>query len=882
MQENNNSNAGRSQLTETFKIAIDYIDKGYSVMPIRLSQEGRMGAKSPLFSFVKNPEWCKDKGKIFNAMERCTVDVGVALVTGVQSNNLMCIDIDEKYKAGISKIYLSTIESIYPDLYKKLRLETTQNHGIHIPFHTKEKALKSEDLASRLASESELEEKPQQKKYCFIETRGENATFIIPPTDGYSFIEGHKKDIPTLSENERDILINVAKSFHEIETKVVNVKVSPKGMRNYNVNPWEDYDNDTHFLSVLKGKGWKPTSKSENDNRNHQYFTRPGGTKGDVHASWVKDKNIFYCFTTSSEFDPDKGYSPSSVLSILNFNDDKKETFKWLIENGYGKYDERYEDRVIERAIINNRLLPKNLSKKGQEKFEKEKEKHENKYPFGIFWEQTERNGEVTYKINKELILRIAKRFNYYLLDGSLIYVDEHNRFIEYTDNQAFFNDLKSYVKESELINIQILDRFESYLQQSGKFLITRLDEFDKEKILKDSRFICWKVFNNVILKITKNEIKQIQFSELDKYFFKRDVIDYDFSRISSDDPSVSNCLFIDFMKKALINTNNFKQNAGYYLHNYNHPADAYFQINTETTINPKLGGGSGKDLMAALIGMCTTSITIAGSQVKLDNTFLQSWNGERMVNISDIPKRFDLEKIKAITSNAVTVKKLYKDEVVIQAVDLPKILVSTNYSFYIADGGVKRRLIFNEYSDFFTKAGGVDVHYGGKQFPDDWSDLDWLGYYNFMMESVQVYLSNKKLSNNEISETGWIKQFSINHGEPTFEFISGNMSLFLKSEFVSKTQFENVYANYISENGILPKYRKSAQGMNEALEEYCNHYGIEFDKRLSKHLNGVKQTVRWFNDPNSNANKGSDDAGFERDDDYNFDRIEGDDGLPF
>ena len=823
-----------------FKELKSYIERGYSVMPVRMGDEGDKKAKSPLFSFVKNPEKCKDLDYLFKIMNYCTVELGMALVTGELSNNLMCIDIDEKYRAGIGREYLTTIEAIYPDLYSKLRIETTLNHGIHIPFHTAEKTLRSESLASRLSTEKEKEENPKQKKYFFIETRGENATFIIPPTEGYSFIQD--LPIPTLTASERDILINVAKSFHEVEEKIIRVKTSPKGMRNYSTNPWEDYNSSDHFISLLEEAGWEPLNSG---NTKHQYFTRPGG-KNDVHGSWVKDKNIFYVFTTSTEFEPDRGYQPSTVLSILKFNDDKKETFRWLIDNGYGEYNEEYENKIIERSIINRQPLPNNLSKKGKEKYEAKKDAFENKYPYGIFWEEIEERDELSHRINKELILRVAQQMNYYQLDGDLIYVDEHNKFIDRIFNPSvFFNDLKSYIKEDdELKLISILDKYESYIQKSGKFLITRLDEFPEEKILKDERFVCWKAFNNIILKITKDSIKEIEYSEIDKYVFKDQVIDFNFFRREDTD-----CLFTDFMNKALVNPERFKQNAGYYLHNYNHSKDAYFQVYTETVKNPKHGGGSGKDLMAMLLSLCTTSYTVPAETLKIDNTLLQGWSGQRLFIISDAPERFPFNKFKSLTTNAIEHKKLYKNVVIVKPSDLPKFLFTTNFSFNMTDGGVARRLIFQEFTDFFTRAKGVDTHYGDKQFPDDWSDEDWLGYYNFMMESIQVYLSDKKLRNSEMSESGWIKQFCINHGDPTYEFIIENINLFIQIGNVSKKKFENIYANFIAENGILPKYRKSSHGMNEALEEYCKHYNIEFKRSITAYIDGISCSCRSFVD---------------------------------
>lgn len=829
-----------------FLAAKEFISQGFGVVPVRMVDEEIKGRiykeKSPLFSFKQRKDEIKDNSKIFNWLTSKNIPLGIALVTGSMSKNLMCIDIDEKYNAGISKQYLSAIKEIYPELYSRLRIETTQNHGVHIPFFTDEPALGSEDLASRLPTEEEKKTDNKIKKFCFIETRGENATFITPPTKGYGFIQD--KEIPKITASERDILINIARSFHEIEEKIVKIKTSRSRMRNYITNPFEDYNQTDEFLDVLQEAGWVALN-SENNKIIH--FTRPNGTKGEVHASWLKDKNIFYVFTAKQEFEQYRGYQPATVLAILKFNDDRKETFAWLVENGYGKYDEHYESKLIKKSIINNQNLPKNLSLKGKKEFEKRKNEFKEKYPYGIFWEEFEERGEIAYRINRELILRVARQFNYRLLDGDLILIDDN--FIEKSSYNDFYNTLKSYVKEEEADQIKILDKFENYAQQSGKFLIKRLPEVEADKILYDTFNTNYMCFNNVILQITRHGIKEIKYEDNKKYIFKDKVLDWDFK---FDKPRG---LFLDFIERSVLNKKNIMQNIGYYLHEYNSSENAFFQIYCETTLNPLDGGGSGKDLMAKLIGMCTSYLNVSGSQIKsVDKNFFQAWNGESLYVVSDIDKDFPFLDVKNIVSNSAIVKKLYKDEVSIPIERLPKVLFTTNYSFDVKDGGVRRRLIWQEFTEFFTNAGGVDVFYKDKSFPRDWSDDDWCGYYNYMVNCAHVYIKNMKLSNVEMSETGWLKQFIQNNGEMTYEFIKENIDLFTDLEYVENSKFENIYSDFCNDNGIQLRYRKSAIKLNRALEDYCIKFDIEFKRSKSTRIDGITTSCRYFKDKNKES----------------------------
>ena len=310
-------------------------------------------------------------------------------------------------------------------------------------------------------------------------------------------------------------------------------------------------------------------------------------------------------------------------------------------------------------------------------------------------------------------------------------------------------------------------------------------------------------------------------------------------------------CLFVEFLKKAIINHDELRQKIGWMVHDYNDSINPYFLILTETVLNPKDGGGSGKNLFSSLVGMMTTIHHQSGSQIKTDNTYFQAWNGSRLMVVSDIPKNFDFEKLKNIFSNSATIKKLYKNEVTLAIQYLPKNVFDTNYSFDIADGGVKRRLRFVEFSDFFTRAGGVASHFDGKRFPregmeDDWEDDDWIGYYNYMVNCI-VYLKDPILRNVKMTESGWKKQFCVNHGENTFEFIEENIENFKFRHTIPQAEFQRIYDDFCNANGINIKYRKSAQKMNDALEEYCSHYNIFFEKGKNKSINGVATNCKWF-----------------------------------
>ena len=825
----------KDELITLFNGSKEYIAQGISVVPINDDTGVRMIAYS-------NPEKApdtKNPDAIFNLLANAKGNVKLALITGELSKNLECIDIDEKYKAGISAEYLGIIKEYYHEIYDKLRIEKTKSNGLHIYYTLDKYTAQAKDVAKRLATPEELQEKPKQKTYAFIEVKGNNSSFTCYPSKGYTLLQD--KQIPHLTQEERDTLVNIAISFNEVIEKVVEVKVSKKSLRNYSTNPWDDYNSDeSAFLDLLQSQKWTVVSQNKNEIR---YARSEHAGKKWVSACYYRNKELFVVFSSSANIEAGN-YKPSTLLCEWNFNGDNKECFSWLIENGYGKLNKQFETRLIEKAIVNRLPLPKNISKDAQAEFELKKNDFENKYPYGLFWEQTEEKNEVSYRINRELILRVATSLNFKLYRGSLVYVDD--KIIRQASPSEFYSALKSYVKESEDDNIIIFDKFENYIQQAGKFLISRLPKIEENEILHDTDKICYKAFSNIILKITKRGVEVIEWDEVEKYVLDEKIIDYNYKKTDEQG------LFIDFVNKAILDHSQLRQKIGWMVHDYNDSINPYFLILMETVLDPKFGGGSGKDLFASLVGMSTTSYMMDGGNAKIDKTLLQGWLNQRLLILSDIDKKFPFDKIKSMVSNVTTIKRLYQNEVTLSIKHLPKPIFTTNYTFEIVDGGVKRRLRFIEFSDFFTKSGGVGSYFDGKRFPrygmeDDWEDEDCDGYFNYIINCIVEYFKDPILKNVELTESGWKKQFCINHGDNTFEFIDEKIDNFKFRKFIPQNEFQDIYDTFCNENGINIRFRKSKQGLNDALEDYCDHYDIYYNKAKNKSINGITTNCRWF-----------------------------------
>jgi hypothetical protein len=199
-----------------------------------------------------------------------------------------------------------------------------------------------------------------------------------------------------------------------------------------------------------------------------------------------------------------------------------------------------------------------------------------------------------------------------------------------------------------------------------------------------------------------------------------------------------------------------------------------------------------------------------------------------------DIPANFKFEFVKSISDGEATVKHMYKNERTIPIDQMPRFLFTTNFSFDVTDGGLKRRIRYIEFTDYFTKAGGVDTTLG-KRFPDDWSEDDWAAYDNLMLGCLQSYLANPKLKNEVMSDTGWLKQFKQVHNENTYQFIKEHFEKWVLLGEVKVEDFNSDYNTFCISNKVPPFYQKSPTKLNQAVQQYCEKHDIVYDKDYTR-----------------------------------------------
>lgn len=138
---------------------------------------------------------------------------GVAIVAGEVSGGIEVIDIDVKNDptGRVWDEFRAILQQKNPDLYAKLTIQRTMSGGYHIIYRCPSPG-RNQKLAWHEFDDGSRKE--------IIETRAEGGYFVVWPTPRYELIMGNLPGIETITQDERDELIDVGKSIDRTTIKV--------------------------------------------------------------------------------------------------------------------------------------------------------------------------------------------------------------------------------------------------------------------------------------------------------------------------------------------------------------------------------------------------------------------------------------------------------------------------------------------------------------------------------------------------------------------------------------------------------------------------------------------------------------------------------------
>lgn len=318
-------------MTDFKKYALSYISKGLSVIPISENKIPQWNWNVYQKRFMTEEE----VDKAFNDGSNNSIGIVCGKISGGFDFNLnlslTVIDIDSKnFDSSIS--YEDICKSIPESLLSKLLIASTKNDGRH--WYFKSKINKgNQKFALRPTSVEEQSLHPNEKIRVMIESRGEGGMVAAFPTKGYNIISDIKK-IPTITIEEHNCIIDAMCSFNQVIDEMECYEKFAEEKNNlFLINPFDDFNEKADLLGLLLSNGYTIVGNRKKDD---VILKRPGNSLSSHSGYYAKNKNRYVNFSTSSEFESGKSYSPCEVFTKLECNGDWKTSYKKIIELGYG------------------------------------------------------------------------------------------------------------------------------------------------------------------------------------------------------------------------------------------------------------------------------------------------------------------------------------------------------------------------------------------------------------------------------------------------------------------------------------------------------------------------------------------------------------------
>lgn len=347
-------------------------------------------------------------------------------------------------------------------------------------------------------------------------------------------------------------------------------------------------------------------------------------------------------------------------------------------------------------------------------------------------------------------------------------------------------------------------------------------------RILQDTRYTSYIPYQNGVVQVTKDSLKLMSYIDIDGYIWKEQIIKRNYIREQEHDNN-----FQDFVHKVSNQDQErieaMESTLGYLIHTFKDKTDQKAIIFNDQEIDDNPNGGSGKSLMLTAIGYLRRVVKIDGkayNPAKNDFVYQRVNLDSQILALDDVKKHFDFEQLFAIVSEGITVNRKNKDEIFIPFERSPKIVITTNYVISGAGTSHDRRRHEIEFFQYFNSQRNPLDEYGKLLF-DEWNDIEWSNFDNYMLSNLQMYLQKGLISSRSINADA--KRFIQNTCKEFYDFVmDGNLPLRIRVYNTSSLDSFRIDANGFKELDSR-KYLKWVQA-------YATYKGYKLNKDKDQH----------------------------------------------
>jgi hypothetical protein len=448
------------------------------------------------------------------------------------------------------------------------------------------------------------------------------------------------------------------------------------------------------------------------------------------------------------------------------------------------------------------------------------------KNPIEVFWETTDRGVRIVSNKYKAYLIGLGI-YKYYAVDSQTFVFVKRSEGKIFDISEELIKDLVLQDQDSKN-NSDIWNHLANNPRYFKEDYLSMLGNLSAS-FIEDDKDTAYLYFDNTAVKVTRNTVEPIEYSNLDGYIWGKHCLDREYKETQSIDNDFKTLIW------NISGQNNEKRlsiesTIGFLLHSYKTSARNRAVILNDEMISENPNGGTGKGLFINAIACMKRIATIDGKNFASDKSFAYQTVqvDTQILCLDDIKKNFNFESLFSIITEGITLEKKNKDAIKLPIAKSPKLLISTNYAVKGEGNSFERRKWELEFAQYYNSE-RTPIDEFGRMLFDDWDADEWHKFDNYMISCLQLYLENGLMA------------AKFNNLE-TRKFIAG--STFDFHEWMTDKEMNNFEFNYRQNKkekyeqflDDYPDYKKdlSAKKFNQWVESYARHLKLEYYKGSS------------------------------------------------
>ena len=423
----------------------------------------------------------------------------------------------------------------------------------------------------------------------------------------------------------------------------------------------------------------------------------------------------------------------------------------------------------------------------------------------------------------------------------SFVFVRVTNNLIDHTTEKEMKDFVLDYLYQLE--DVSIYNYFAEQTRFFKEEFLTLINTIDVY-FIEDTKDTSYLYFQNCAVEIKKNSVTAIDYVDLDGYVWKDRVI----ARVFRE------CLITECDYKTFINnvcnqsearTKSMESTIGFMMHGHKNLSYCPAVILNDEVISDNPEGGTGKGIFMNALSHMKKLVTIDGKAFAFEKSFAYQLVSvdTQILCFDDVKKYFNFERLFSVVTEGLTLEKKNKDAIKIPFSKSPKIAITTNYAIKGTGNSFQRRKWELELYQHYTKSYTPQDEFG-KLFFGDWDVDEWCVFDNYMIECLQLYLSEGLVESEFVNLK--IRQLSASTSHDFIEWcgLLAGANVNEKLGIGLKIYKNELYFDFINE---YPDYGpKSKMTISRQVFYKWLHFYAEYQTGLPP-IEGKDMTGRWI-----------------------------------